>query len=408
MSHSCRIHHPTATVRATLALAGSKSESNRALILKHLAGGRTTLRNLSDADDTVQLAKLLKRGGKIIDVKDCGTCLRFLIPYFCILNRNKVITGTARLCERPVGKLVQALLDVGFKLHYARNEGFAPVETIPVEGPMLKNSVTIDGSESSQHVSALAMVAPMFPDGLTITVQGKAVSKPYVDLTLHLMEAFGVRHVRSGDDIGIVRQPWKAPAMLTVGGDWSSAAPWYAVAALAKEADIVLGGLDPQSLQGDRVLMEWMKPFGVVTAPVDGGVRLTRTDVPSPGALSFDFTDHPDLAMSVLVAAAARNVPVQATGMDHLRIKESDRLAALQAELKKVNAWLEAEGRSTYSLKSNFRMPNDKIVPHDDHRMAMAFAPLALLGSIQIEQPGVVTKSYPRFWDDMKKAGFAL
>ncbi len=398
--------HETGVVKTTVSLPGSKSESNRHLILNGLSGSRTEIANLSAAADTVLLEKLMKRGGKTADVKDCGTCLRFLIAYFCALNRNKVVTGSPRLCERPVGALVSALRDIGFKLNYVREEGFPPLEVIPVESSLRKPSVTIDGSESSQYLSALAMIATTLPEGLSIQATGKAVSRPYLDLTLGIMRQYGIGHAWEDDKLKIARQPWKAPAKVRVGADWSAASAWYAIAALSNEGEILLADLDPGSVQGDRVLMEWMPAFGVKSSKEKGGVLIRKTGSPMPDQ-AIDFSQHPDLAPGMITLAAALNLNMEITGVGNLRLKESDRLAGLATELRKVNAWLELDG-DRYTLKSNYRPPQEVLQTYDDHRMAMAFAPLAMAGLVRIEGPDAVNKSYPGFWDDLKTAGFEI
>ncbi len=400
-----RFYHPTKKVFGTFYLPASKSESNRALIINKLSGNNIHIENLSDADDTQQLLRLLLRNPKKIDVGDAGTSMRFLIACFCALNINKVITGSHRMQQRPIGKLVNALRDIGFQIHYLRNEGFPPVEVIPIENKYLKLDVNMDANESSQYISALLMIAPLFAKGLTIKLQNDIVSEPYIEMTLQMMKLFGIDHSRMKNEIRIEHQEYKKTTF-KVDTDWTASSYWYSIAALSDEAEIFLEGLSKNSLQGDKIIAEWMKPFGIDTEFFPSGIKIKKDGTSIAEQVTFDFTDYPDLAQTIIVLAAAKNITLTITGIQTLTIKETDRIGALQNELKKMGAELLEEKNGVFILKSNFKLPSGKIETYNDHRMAMAFAPLALKGEIEIVNPSVVTKSYPAFWDHLNAAQF--
>ncbi len=405
MSHIYHVSHPSGEIEASVALPGSKSESNRALILHALAGREAEIINLSEAEDTRLLAKILSRGGKMADVKDCGTCMRFLLAYYCVINKNKIITGSSALCQRPVGKLVNALRNIGFKLNYVRNEGFPPVEVIPVENKFLKDTVTIESNESSQYISSLAMIAPVLNRGLTIHCTGARVSNPYIELTIHLMKRMEISAAWKKNSLIIKNQKF-TPAVFEVESDWSSASYWYSIASIASRAEITLAGLRSDSMQGDKIIAEWMKKFGIQTEYDQQQIRIKKVSEPLANEMDFDFSDHPDLAMTIITLAAVKNIKLSISGVSTLKHKESDRIAGLTSELKKINGWLTQTGDDRYELKSNYRRTAEHIETFGDHRMVMSFAPLGIAGEINIVQPLSVTKSYPRFWDDLRSAGF--
>ncbi len=405
MGKSIRIFHPTKKIAGNFNLPGSKSESNRALIINKLSGNKIKIENLSPAEDTQNLIQLLDKKQKELDVKDAGTSMRFLTAYFCVLNKNKIITGSPRMKERPIGKLIDALRDIGFKIFYVKNKGFPPVEIIPSERLHLKYETTIEANESSQFVSALLMIAPLFPDGLIIKLKGSIVSKPYIEMTLSIMESCGVQYEWKKSVIKINHQQYQ-PSVYKVEPDWTSASYWYSMAALSNESDIFLAGLKENSFQGDKIISEWMKLFGVSTYFSEDGIRIKKESNPVNRELSFDFSQHPDLVQTILVIAAAKNINLTITGIQSLRIKETDRILALQSELKKIGAVLYEKENNCFYLESNFVHTTKPVETFNDHRMAMAFAPLALLNNLCILQPSVVSKSYPEFWNQLTEAGF--
>ncbi len=406
---------PTTPVRATIPLASSKSESNRALIIDALTGFACNLQNLSTARDTQTMIRLLKADDRnaepqTADVLDAGTTMRFLTAYFAVTGQSKIMTGTPRMCERPIGILVDALRTLGADITYLGQDGYPPLQLngFTYSGT---NQLTIRGDVSSQYISALLLIAPMLPDGLTLQLTGAVGSRPYIEMTLEQMRHFGA--VADADwvanTIRVVPLPYM-PTTYAVESDWSGASYWYSVVALATDetAELELLGLKEKSLQGDSAIVDIMRPLGVESTFTPTGVRLTKC--PAESALAWDFTDCPDLAQTVAVCAAAKGVTLTLTGIESLKIKETDRVAALQTELRKIGgALVEVEANHRYEVRSQ---PNPgtpaatmqaPIATYDDHRMAMAFAPVAMRQPVVIEEPGVVAKSYPSFWDDMAR-----
>lgn len=383
-------------------LPASKSISNRALILKALSGNRSTLHNLSGANDTQLMLKLVSAPDTTIDVEDAGTTMRFLTAYFSATNQHKFITGTERMKERPIGILVDALRSLGAQIEYPENPGYPPVEVKQFSGQKT-DSLRIRGDVSSQFISALMMVAPILPRGLSLTLEGKVGSRPYIEMTASLMKMFGVTCELMQNQVKIPAQPYTAVDFI-VESDWSAASYWFAFAALARKADLLLPRLQLKSLQGDSAIIRIMQSLGIHTT-LDGDlVKLSKTG--NVKDISWDFTDCPDLAQTVAVVCAAKGVEGNFTGLESLRIKETDRIAALQNELRKIGADL-LEEKDQWRLTPSRQLPHKAFFnTYKDHRMAMAFAPLATLMAVEIENPLVVRKSYPGFWDDMRLLGF--
>jgi 3-phosphoshikimate 1-carboxyvinyltransferase len=411
MTHtqSLLVHKPaTGTIEASVLLPASKSESNRALIIDALTGHQCTLNNLSEARDTQTMQRLLHSQEQTLDVIDAGTTMRFLTAFVAVTNQNKILTGTPRMCERPISILVDALRTLGAKITYLNKEGFPPIQIKGLSYTGI-NELSIRGDVSSQYISALLMTAPALPDGLTLKLTGHIGSRPYIQMTLKQMEHFGIQTQWKENIISIPTQTY-TPATFWVESDWSAASYWYSIAALANEAKIELRGLKQHSLQGDSTIASIMEQLGVQSAFVEGGVQLTKSR-PSD-KVSVDFTHCPDLAQTVAVMCAARNIHLTLTGIESLKIKETDRVKALQQELIKFGATLRATGKEVYEVirtaDRTSAMQPVVVETYDDHRMAMAFAPLALLQNIRILHPQVVVKSYPRFWQDLKQAGFGI
>jgi 3-phosphoshikimate 1-carboxyvinyltransferase len=388
-------------------LSSSKSISNRALILKALSGNQSIVSNLSDARDTQLMNRLVGSDDKIIDVLDAGTTMRFLTAYFSITNKNKILTGTARMKERPIGILVDALRELGVVIDYLEKEGYPPIETKGF-GTQKTSELTIPGNVSSQYISALMMVAPILPKGLTITLEGKMGSVPYFQMTASLMAEFGVtcQIDLSAQKIRIPAATYK-PAAVTVEADWSAISYWYGFTALAEEATITLPNVSEKSLQGDRVIVDIMNTLGVHSSFKNNQLILTKQKAASE--ISWDFKDCPDLAQTVLPVCAAKGITGTFTGLESLRIKETDRIAALQNELDKIGATLTEPQTGSWKLTPG-QVPNKEIFinTYHDHRMAMGLAPLATLTNLKIESPEVVNKSYPGFWEDMRSVGFTI
>jgi len=386
-------------------LPASKSISNRALIINALAGGTSTLSNLSDANDTQLMLKLVGSKDKTIDVEDAGTTMRFLTAFFSVTDQNKILTGTSRMKERPIGLLVDALRKLGVEINYLEKDGFPPHEIKKFSG-QTTDSIHIRGDVSSQYISALMMIAPILPKGLKLVLEGKIGSRPYIEMTAALMNHFGVNVKLMPASVEIAHQTYK-PAPFTVESDWSAASYWFAFTALAEKAEIILPKLLSDSLQGDSAIVKIMEGLGVKSEFKNG--LLTLTKIPSKNELHWDFTHCPDLAQTVAVVCAAKNIKGYFIGLESLRIKETDRIQALQNELEKIGAGLIEQDSEHWTLVPTPSLPaSASFLTYKDHRMAMAFAPLATLMDVEIERPEVVRKSYPNFWNDMKTLGFSV
>lgn len=389
-------------------------------MIKALSGLDIKISNLSDAKDTQTLLQLLS-GKKLstFDVGHAGTAMRFLTAYLAIKEGEFVLTGSERMQQRPIKILVDALRILGAEIEYLNNEGFPPLK---IKGKkLLGGEITVDGSVSSQYISALMLVAPYMENGLKINFEGQLTSKPYLEMTLEIMKYFGAEltwaasRIRRNDAIEVKAGRYVAKDFY-VEADWSAASYWYSMVALSNKADITLQGLQKESLQGDVVVAKIYENFGVKTEFIENGIRLTKNSSPithhSP--LFLDFTNCPDLAQTVAVTCAALNVAAKLTGLSTLRIKETDRIVALQNELNKLgyNAEVENDDLIIKGYASNLRHScesrNLSVKTYNDHRMAMAFVPLALLYPIVIENPDVVIKSYPYFWEDLKSVGFSV
>lgn len=389
-----------------LRLPSSKSISNRALILDALSGNLSTVSNLASARDTQLMKSLLSSKDNVIDAMDAGTTMRFLTAFFALTGQNKIMTGTARMKERPIKLLVDALRRIGAQIEYKKKEGFPPLETKGFTDQQI-GEVSLPGDVSSQYISALMMVAPVLPDGLAIRLEGKVGSWPYIEMTAALMADFGAQFFLKNDRIVILPTPYH-PASIRIEPDWSAISYWLAMVALAEKAEIVLGDVSLHSIQGDQVIVQIMEKLGVKTSFNKEGVILTKTEA-AVKELTWDFTDCPDLAQTVLPVCALKGVRGNFKGLESLYIKETDRVAALQNELAKVGATLTEKIKGTFELLPG-NIPSEKILinTYHDHRMAMGFAPWATLMDLEIEEPDVVKKSYPEFWDDLKVIGFSI
>ncbi|MEO7988713.1 MAG: 3-phosphoshikimate 1-carboxyvinyltransferase [Chryseolinea sp.] len=386
-------------------LPASKSISNRALIINALAGGKSALHNLSDANDTQLMLRLVNSTDKVIDVEDAGTTMRFLTAYFSVTQQQKILTGTDRMKERPIGILVDALRLLGVEIDYLEKEGYPSHEIKKFAGQKV-NSIRIRGDVSSQYISALMMIAPTLPNGLTLELEGKIGSRPYIEMTASLMKHFGVSSTFVGSTVTVPSQKY-SPNTFTVESDWSAASYWFAFAALAEQATIQLPRLSLQSLQGDSAIVKIMESLGVKAEMKNDLLVLTKQQYQS--SIEWDFTHCPDLAQTVAVVCAAKGIEGHFTGLESLRIKETDRIAALQNELRKINADLIEIDTAHWTLKPTKSLPSSaEFKTYKDHRMAMAFAPLATLMDAEIENQEVVRKSYPNYWNDMKSFGFEI
>lgn len=400
-------------LRADVTLPASKSISNRVSILSALSSGDAPLRNLADSDDGRALQRALTSEDETVDIGAAGTAMRFLTAYFAARpGRTCLLTGSERMRRRPIGLLVDALRGLGADITYAGDEGYPPLRIVGRR--LCGGEVTMDSGVSSQYLSALLMVAPTMEQGLRLRLTGETVSETYLRMTVGLMRRFGVEVTEAdgGRTFAVAPQPIRA-VPFTVEADWSAASYWYEMVALTRDASatVLLRGLTRDSLQGDAVIAELFERLGVRTTFTDSGLRLDRRpDFRLPTSFTCDCVLIPDMAQTLVVTCAALGLPFCFDGLQSLRIKETDRLAALQTELRKFGFVLTEHDGCTL-LWDGTRCLEEAapvVATYNDHRMAMAFAPLALRRArgVTIAQPEVVTKSYPRFWDDLHEAGF--
>lgn len=376
-------------------LPSSKSESNRVLVIDALTEGKNQISNLAEARDTQTMIRLLKDNPPLFDVLDAGTTMRFLTAFATVTNQKKVMTGTPRMCERPIGILVDALRAIGSDIHYLGIEGYPPlaIHGLPEQ---TNEKIKIRGDVSSQYISAMLMIAPILPKGLELELEGKVGSRTYIEMTLELMAQFGIKYRWEGNKISIANQAYQ-PTTFAVESDWSGASYWFSLLACADAGALFLVGLKENSLQGDSKIVEIMDHLGIKSTFNSEGVLLQKQ--PLKGFKSWDFTHCPDLAQTVAVTCAILGQDAIFTGLESLRIKETDRIYALQQELAKFNADLKEMEPEVFKVIPSVTMPRKvQIHTYEDHRMAMAFMPLVTKTDIFIEDPEVVNKSYPSFW----------
>lgn len=393
-------------VRTTIQLPASKSISNRALIINALAQGITPPCNLSDCDDTLVMIKALAENNETIDIMAAGTAMRFLTAYLSTVQGTHILTGTERMQQRPIQILVNALRELGAQIEYAGKEGFPPLR---IHGTELKgNELTLKGNVSSQYISALLMIGPVLKNGLRLHLTGEIISLPYINLTLQLMKEFGAKAAwTSGNSIEVAPKPY-TPVSFMVESDWSAASYWYQIAALSEQAEIELMGLFHNSYQGDSRGAEVFSRLGITTEFTHEGVLLKKSNR-LVEQLNEDFVDIPDLAQTFAVTCCLLGIPFRFTGLQSLKIKETDRIFALKAELRKLGYILQDAQDSILIWDGERCQPEAQpvIQTYEDHRMAMAFAPAALrFPEIRIAEPQVVSKSYPAYWEHLQQAGF--
>ena len=399
---------PPERINATIQLPSSKSISNRALIISALGNGEHQLENLSDCDDTqVMIRALHAQPGETIDILAAGTAMRFLTAYLSVTQGDRIITGTQRMQQRPIQVLVNALRELGAHIDYVANEGFPPLR---IQGTTLtKSHITLPGNVSSQYISALLMIGPSLKNGLKITLTGEIISRPYINLTLQLMKDFGGKATWMNDrELLVEPQPY-ASIPFYVESDWSASSYWYQIAALSNEANITLPGLFEKSYQGDSQVAHIFRSLGVETIYGDKTITLRKNGKPTE-RLEYDFINQPDLTQTFVVTCALLGIPFRFSGLQSLKIKETDRMAALICEMKKLGYILQESEGSILSWEGERCERSQKAIDtYEDHRMAMAFAPACIvLPDIYINDPHVVTKSYPRYWEDLQKAGFII
>ena len=407
---------PPRHVDTRILLPASKSISNRALIIHALTGGNVMPENLSDCDDTKVIIRALSHRPEVIDIKAAGTAMRFMTAYLSVTEGEHTITGTERMKHRPIGVLVDALRYLGAEIEYAGEKGFPPLR---IRGRQLEGGrLEIPGNVSSQYISALLMIAPVLTKGLEMKLTGGIVSRPYIDLTLHLMHQFGVSAEWTDiDSITVKPQPYRQRPY-TIENDWTAASYWYEVLALTDElgAKVILPGMMDGSRQGDSAVRYIFSLLGIKTAFADREAdRLTDATLTRHSCMlnrmDYDFTNQPDLAQTLIATCPVLGIPFHFTGLGSLRIKETDRIEAMKTEMEKLGYILHADSGTDLSWEGDRCEPAAQPVidTYEDHRMAMSFAPLAIrLGRIGINHPEVVSKSYPHYWNDLRKAGFHI
>lgn len=395
------------TISSSIQLPASKSISNRALILNALSQNAFDIDNLSDCDDTNVMVEAFESESSLIDVKAAGTSMRFLTAYLAITPGEWIITGTERMKERPIHILVDALTSLGARIDYLGKIGFPPLR---IRGRSLDGGeLYLSGDVSSQFISALLMIAPTMNKGLTIHLEGEIISIPYIKLTLGMMAQFGVKTHWEDRTIKI-HQEFYRPTRYIVESDWSGASYWYEMAALMNNAQIELKGLFKNSMQGDSKVAELFTDLGILTEFSKDGVVLKKTDR-KVKKMFHNFVNEPDLAQTFVVTCCMLGIPFMFTGLQTLKIKETDRIEALKAEMKKLGYLIYDSENSVLEWNGErCELEAEPVIKtYEDHRMAMAFAPAAItFGQINIAEPKVVTKSYPRYWDDLKSIGFAI
>ena len=400
------------TLKTSILLPSSKSISNRVLILNALSNHSEEIKNISDCDDTKVVIRALRKKKHVIDIGAAGTAMRFLTAYLSGQNGRFTVTGTERMKSRPIKILIDALRSVGANIEYVEKDGFPPLR---IEGKALKGGeVHLDGGVSSQYISALMMIAPTMTNGLRLHLTGNIISRPYINLTVQLMRKFGVIVFEEGQTFTIPPQQYSPAGNFTVESDWSAASYWYEMIALSENsaASVSLSGLLSDSVQGDASIVDFFNKLGVCTAFTSSGVTLTKKQQAVDDILIFDFLSMPDMAQTAAVTCAMLNIPFKFYGLQSLKIKETDRLCALQTELHKFGYVINIQNDN--ALEWNGQRCEAEASPvvttYEDHRMAMAFAPISLCmkNGIKIADPEVVSKSYPSFWNDLKKAGFMI
>ena len=393
--------------QASIFLSGSKSESNRLLILQALYPD-IEIENIASCDDTTILQKALASQEDMLDIHHAGTAMRFLTAYLAATTQKEItLTGSPSMLQRPIGPLVAALRDMGAAITYTGKQGYPPLKIAPAT---LSGNATIDAGMSSQYISALALIGPYLKKGLTLTLTGNITSKPYIDMTLSLLSSIGVESTFKGQDIRILPLKKSNKVKIAVEGDWSSASYFYSLVALSKKRCMHLSSFKTNSLQADATLASLYETLGVTTTAIDSQtIALSKNDAPLPAGFKADLTPSPDLAQTIAVTCFGLGIACHLTGLHTLKIKETDRLVALQNELTKLGAVVHIT-QDTLLLESHEiafgnRTQDIEIATYDDHRMAMAFGVLAELFCVTIQDPMVVTKSYPAFYSDLKKMG---
>ena len=393
--------------QSSVQITGSKSESNRLLLLQALFP-EFILENVSNSDDSNLMTNALSTQSEVVDIHHAGTAMRFLTAYFSIKEgRKTILTGSKRMKERPIKILVEALQELGAEISYEENEGFPPIK---IKGSKLtKNKVSLKANVSSQYISALLLIASKLENGIELTLEGEITSVPYINMTLSLLDEIGVESSFIGNTITVKPKTESSkPKTLTVESDWSSASYYFSIAALSEVGtEITLSSYKENSLQGDSALVDIYKHFGVSTVFNQKALTLKK-ETSNTEPLTLDLKNAPDIAQTIAVTCFALGMPCDLIGLHTLKIKETDRLVALKTEIEKLGGEVKITDKSLHLSASKDIKSMVPIATYNDHRMAMAFAPLALKTAIIIEDAMVVSKSYPTFWDDLESIGFEI
>jgi len=410
-----RLSHPTGEINGSITLDGSKSITNRVLVIRALCSHGFNISNISSSDDSKVLANLLENAPAdgVYNVGHAGTSFRFLTAYLATQPDTQILTGSDRMLQRPIGPLVDALRSLGCNITYLGEEGYPPLQIDSCDLSNLKSEVNINAGISSQYITALILIAPRLPQGLSINLEGSMVSESYLKLTLGIIEDFGIKTVYEGGSIKVDPQEY-TPRDYTIEADWSASSYHYGLVALAKKATLHLSGLFEQSFQGDSAMPDIGQQIGVSSHFEESKWKLVK-DEKHIGEFSYNFINQPDVAQTIGVICAANAIKNNFSGLITLRIKETDRIYAMDRELSKISSGFvlketDSDGQEYYNILPGINF--DKDIPrfdtYKDHRMAMAFAPLALLHPIEIDRPEVVSKSYPNFWTDLTSLGFEI
>jgi 3-phosphoshikimate 1-carboxyvinyltransferase len=405
------VSNKNTTINLNIDLPASKSISNRALIINALTDNPIPINNLSDSDDTRVLKEALYSNDTAkFDIGHAGTAMRFLTAYLSRIAGEWEITGSSRMQQRPVGILVNALNRLGGNIQYLEKAGFPPLK---IYGSHLTGkTLEMDGSVSSQYISALLMIAPVITNGLTLKLRGEITSRAYIKMTLMLMARFGIKYDWTEDTITIPGQNYES-INFTVESDWSAASYWYETLALSDNGRVFFTNLSLDSMQGDAQIAHWFNHFGISSVQKDNGVLITKKEDHNPEKLILNFIENPDMAQTMACLCVAKKIPFYFSGLKTLKIKETDRIAALKNELARFGALLSeplpGELKWSGGITRSPAAGTPAVKTYNDHRMAMSFAPMATAGlNMTIEDPLVVRKSYPSFWSDLKEAGFEI
>jgi 3-phosphoshikimate 1-carboxyvinyltransferase len=402
-----KITKKSKSIEGVLNISGSKSESNRLLILRAFTS-YFDIKNISDSDDTNVMISAINSNQEEIDIGHAGTAMRFLTSYFSTINNSSVIlTGSKRMKERPISILVDALRELEVEISYIKNEGYPPIK---IKGKEInKKQVKLPANVSSQYITSLMMLGVSLQNGLVINLSTEITSLPYIEMTKKIIERIGGNVRLQSNQITIDSLSNKKIPNQLVESDWSSASYFYSIAALSDFSDLTLNTYYKNSIQGDSDLVEIYKNFGIKTTYISNGINLSKTDVKLEKKISLDLSNNPDLAQTIIVTCLGLGIDCDLYGLQTLKIKETDRLKALKSEIQKFGVdKIEITDNSIHLENKSKLKSNISIDTYDDHRMAMSFVPLSILKPIIINDPMVVSKSYVSFWDHLEKLGFKI